>query len=133
MTGYTPGETRTAEQQRWSNYYLMRDIEQAGPALHLLGSPGRVVPEGRGYYTDSTEVDAVLPVGQWQEEEYHAPDPRSKRDQRANRTRYGRAKAYYGKTYIIPRSELIMAGLVGFGAALLTGASTALAILHSFN
>jgi hypothetical protein len=139
----SPQGTRTAEQVRWSNYYLMRDIELAGPALYMLGRSDRVIPETDSFEMEgvaSTAVDAVLPaptvpayVPVYAEQEYHAPDLRGKREQRMNRTRYGKAKAYYGKTYIVPRSQMIWAGLIGFGGALMVGSVTALAILHSFS
>lgn len=122
MTGYTPGDTRTAEQQRWSDYYLTRDLDEAGPALHLLGSPSRVPPTGR---LDSTVVDAVL--------SYHPVDTRSKREKRDNKARYGKAKTYYGKTYIVPRREMIWTVVLGFGVAMMVGAVTAISILHAVN
>lgn len=120
MTGYTAGATRTAEQERWSNYYLMRDIQEAGPALYLLGSPTRV-PVVQG--VDSTVVDAVLPA-------YHPVDTRSKRARRDDRARAYRSKAYYSKTYIVPKSQLIWASMIGIGASMMVGAGVALAALH---
>jgi hypothetical protein len=124
MTGYIRGDIRTAEQKRWSDYYLTRDLEQAGPALHLLtpefvSGTNRLVSQ-----LDSTVVDAVLPA-------YHPVDARSKREQQVNRKQYSKAKAYYGSTYIMTRRQLTCAVLIFVGSVLILSSLISIAAVHA--
>jgi hypothetical protein len=121
MTGNTPGGTRTAEQVRWSNYYLMRDIEQAGDALNLL-KPIPYVPGNLGVGAPSKR-----------ENKYHPVDLRRPSVRRRNLRAYNKAQIYYGKTYIVPRAQMIWVAMICVGASLMLGSATALAVLYSFN
>lgn len=51
------------------------------------------------------------------------PDNRSKKERRAGRKAYKRAKAHYGKTYVVTREQLLWAVVVSIGLIMLISAS----------
>jgi hypothetical protein len=128
--------TRTAEQERWSRYYLARDLHDSAEVLSMLVDPARTVPiipgepmPGRTYSAavdtalhSSSATDATIPLPPSQTlllPPHRPADKRSPREKRANKRRYKKAKAHYGKTYVLTKSQVIWIIIAWLGTVML--------------
>lgn len=102
------------------------DGEVVLPTLEAYMSRQWVIPAGSEFQIGSTS-DAEPE----DEPEYIPEDKRPAKQRRANKRLYSKARAYYGKTYIITRAQMLLAVLISLGLILTLAASGALVMLYS--
>ena len=138
MTGGTQAGAATATepidtvQSRWNRYYYARDLADGAKTFHEIMTPPRGAPQICSDMPmsrlpsemlllplgDATRVDRSVihnPI--------HRPvDNRTRAEQRANKKRYRKAKAYFNKTFIVTRAEMMWASVLWVGSVLLNSA-----------
>lgn len=129
--------TEPADQHEWDKFYRANDLTllmQVANVPYISGPLGVGPVDGEIVPDKSDRLYAIpegmeLQIGEI-EPKYVPEDKRPKSQRRANKKLYSKARAYYGKTYIVTRAQMILSLIVCGGLILILSAAGALSALY---